>query len=291
MNKKIKACWDIVWPFLLALFINLLTSIIITMILTVKIMVSQIQGGQMPDSIGMQEQITDLILKYGIHITTIINIVELPLFYILYKKVQNSHSFRDLKFQKWSMKKALSMAVIAITGACLGNLFLSLIVTALPQIAESYSTVAQSEDETGIVTMLIASGIVAPLIEEVIFRGLIFGQARRYVKCWQAMVISAVFFGIYHLNMVQFLYATFMGLILAWLYEMTGSLTGPVFAHMIANVFIVLRSRSDFMNWMYSNLPVLIFTTSVLAFLFIISIHDMKTSFEQSREHSIDYRI
>ena len=46
-------------------------------------------------------------------------------------------------------------------------------------------------------------------------------------------------FGIYHANMIQFIYTSIMGLLLALYYEKSGSLIVPVIAHMAMNAFAV----------------------------------------------------
>ena len=82
--------------------------------------------------------------------------------------------------------------------------------------------------------------VVAPATEELLFRGLILrGFLSRY-SVRKAILISAVLFGLFHLNPWQFLPATIAGVLLAWLFVKTGSLLPCFFAHAVQNAVPVL---------------------------------------------------
>lgn len=50
-------------------------------------------------------------------------------------------------------------------------------------------------------------------------------------------------FGVYHGNVLQFIYALLMGFMFALIYEKTGNLLAPVFAHIAANVWAIFSDR------------------------------------------------
>ena len=87
--------------------------------------------------------------------------------------------------------------------------------------------------------------IVAPITEETLFRGLFFGALRSHSSFWVAGVASGLLFGAVHLGQGDIAVGgllAFFGLILAWLYERTGSLGPPIALHMLNNTiaFITL---------------------------------------------------
>ena len=91
--------------------------------------------------------------------------------------------------------------------------------------------------------------IVAPLSEELFFRGFVFGAMRRSMSLWPAALISAVVWGSLHLSGGDIgvaIQISIFGIILAWLYERSGTLWAPVTAHLINNTiaFVVLISDS-----------------------------------------------
>jgi len=77
--------------------------------------------------------------------------------------------------------------------------------------------------------------IVAPLTEELLFRGLILrGFLSRYTV-GKAVLASAILFGLLHLNPWQFLGAVILGVLFAWWFVQTGSLLPCLFGHALHN--------------------------------------------------------
>jgi hypothetical protein len=73
-------------------------------------------------------------------------------------------------------------------------------------------------------------------VEETIYRGIMFSAFRKY-SILAGVVISAVSFGLMHLNFNQMPYAIYLGLIFAFMVEATGSITSTMVMHMIFNAF------------------------------------------------------
>jgi len=95
-------------------------------------------------------------------------------------------------------------------------------------IAESFGTLPLQ-------ILLIA--IIAPISEEICFRGMVFGGLRTRLPAWAAALISGLIFGLLHaltgLSAVPPLMA--FGVILALLYERTGSIVPGIILHMLNN--------------------------------------------------------
>ncbi|MGL5437136.1 MAG: lysostaphin resistance A-like protein [Lachnospiraceae bacterium] len=79
-------------------------------------------------------------------------------------------------------------------------------------------------------------GAAVPMAEELVFRGLGYMQMRTRLSFWQAAIASAVYFAIYHVNLIQGFYAFILGFIMAWLCEQYHSLRLSVWFHMAANI-------------------------------------------------------
>lgn len=83
--------------------------------------------------------------------------------------------------------------------------------------------------------------IVAPLAEELFFRGFVFGGLIRYVGVVWAMVISGLIFAMFHVTSGDtiglILPFTLVGALFAWLYYRTGSLWTNIGAHLLFNLF------------------------------------------------------
>ena len=88
--------------------------------------------------------------------------------------------------------------------------------------------------DMGLVQRILIPVIIAPVMEELIFRKILIDRMHVYGERI-AVVTSAVMFGLFHGNLSQVLYATTLGLILGYVYLRSGKLRYPVILHMMIN--------------------------------------------------------
>ncbi|MBR5871472.1 MAG: CPBP family intramembrane metalloprotease [Clostridia bacterium] len=81
-----------------------------------------------------------------------------------------------------------------------------------------------------------AAVIAAPILEEIVFRGLIYTRLCRGMKRWIAAILSAVLFGMVHGTLLALVYTIPMGLLLCLFYEKYRSLWAPILLHMGFNL-------------------------------------------------------
>lgn len=109
----------------------------------------------------------------------------------------------------------------------------------LPNILEGTFTNLQS-DWFGILCI----AIFGPVLEELLFRGAITKELLNRHNPVKAIIISALIFGIFHVNPVQVVSATLIGLLLGWIYYKTASLVPCILIHILNNslsVFLGLK--------------------------------------------------
>ncbi|MDO4942605.1 MAG: type II CAAX endopeptidase family protein [Lachnospiraceae bacterium] len=101
------------------------------------------------------------------------------------------------------------------------------------------NTVTSTITSNGIIYALITMALLPAIIEEFTFRGIIYGQYRcsRPIK---AIILSALCFGLMHMNFNQFCYAFVMGIFLALLVEAAGSLIPSIIMHFTFNSTSIL---------------------------------------------------
>lgn len=83
-------------------------------------------------------------------------------------------------------------------------------------------------------TVLIA-GIASPIVEELVFRKVLLGRLRAYGDVI-AILVSGLCFGLYHGNIAQFLYASALGFIFAYVVIRTGDIRYTIALHICINV-------------------------------------------------------
>jgi len=152
--------------------------------------------------------------------------------------------------REWSaLLMALGVTFIVLPIArYLGTLSVNLMdrvhLTAVPQ--QSVQMLQTNVSVSSQVFLGVLAIMVAPVTEEVLFRGILypFVKQRGYPKA--ALLGSAILFGALHLNLMTFVPLTFLGLILAWLYDSTDNLVAPIFAHSLFNFDNFLQAT---LNW------------------------------------------
>lgn len=114
------------------------------------------------------------------------------------------------------------------------SMALTLILPLFPKIQENYSLVMNALGSESILLILCVC-ILAPIGEELIFRGLSLRILKKAFPWWFAVLLQAVLFGIYHLNLVQGIYATLLGILLGYTAHRYGSVVPGILLHMAVN--------------------------------------------------------
>lgn len=151
------------------------------------------------------------------------------------KKTVN-RTIRDmyLTHLKWEPRSAYVKLAVAALGLSQG-LTMLMQLTGFLDKSDAFQAVAERQASTSLLAAFLSAGIIAPIAEELLFRGVIYGYVRRFFDVRTAVVGSAILFGIFHGNMVQAVYAVLLGYFIAYAYEYFGEFKVPIFLHMGIN--------------------------------------------------------
>lgn len=118
----------------------------------------------------------------------------------------------------------------------LSNFLLTMIFTAFPELMESYSQVLENLGMySPTVLSLLYTAAVAPLAEELLFRGLTLRILEEAFPFWAANLLQALYFGLIHGNLVQGGYAFGAGMLLGYLVKKKGTLAAGILCHFGVN--------------------------------------------------------
>ena len=134
------------------------------------------------------------------------------------------------------VKNAVASILLALSASLGLNILLTL--TGFADSSQTYQEVADRQYGVAFGIGLILYGLVSPLAEEVVFRGVIYNRLRRFYGPVIGVVVSAIFFGAFHGNLVQGVYGACMGILIAYVYERQGSFFFPVLFHAVANLAV-----------------------------------------------------
>lgn len=119
----------------------------------------------------------------------------------------------------------------------------SSMIPALQKISESFNKNMDSINKGSYVWLIVAACVVGPVLEELIFRGVIFNLLKKtFRSSLPAILISGIAFGIWHGNLVQSVYAIITGIVLALVYEKTNDIKYPILIHVLNNALSALPS-------------------------------------------------
>lgn len=106
-----------------------------------------------------------------------------------------------------------------------------------PELQQQASVEAfrNSKDPIAKTMLVIAAVIVAPIVEETVFRGFIYGVIKRFTDSYFAALCSAVLFAAIHLHIGSLIPLSVLALIFCFAYERTGSLAVPMTMHALFN--------------------------------------------------------
>lgn len=237
--------WRLIYPFLIHYGATLLATIALYLVYL-------IQAGGLQETASAGQRL----INSTLYVTLIGDLTAAMILYLFYRKDQmhRKEGFSGTgKAFVWAPPVIwFSVIILAIaTGQFLNDLINGLHLNDLFTGYSEVSEQAFSGQPVGL--MILVVGIIGPICEELMFRGIVFHRLKDWVKPQAAIAISALLFGIYHGNIVQFFYATCMGVMLAIIYDKTGTLWISIVAHIAANLWSLFGS--SFWSSLWQQIP------------------------------------
>ena len=197
----------------------------------------------------------------------------LPVVYVMYRNDQLRRGVQKAKAKEllFDMRSEIvPLLGILVMAACAAVVLNNLIAwTPLMKVSATYQSVTRKFFGGAVIFEILGPCILVPVLEEYVFRGLVYKRLREWLGMTWAVVISAIIFGMMHMNIVQFVYAGFLGVFLALCVERTKHLYGAILAHMAANTISVIRTETNWLSWMDESLQAQALTTVGMGLVFI----------------------
>lgn len=168
------------------------------------------------------------------------------------QKCPTGRAVRERQSAQSAGRIARNVLLAAVSAAALG-IGVNNLIAMTPLIQRSEGFAAANEQFFGgqVVYELMGSCLLIPIAEELLYRGIAYKRLKIFLGVGPAVLLSALLFGIVHANLVQFLYAGVLGILLAFLLERTNALYAPIVGHIAANVAAVVRQETGWLAFSY----------------------------------------
>lgn len=108
--------------------------------------------------------------------------------------------------------------------------------------------IEQGSENTKVLLSLVKSNplfifvicLLAPILEEIVFRKVIFGSLFPHLGFLMSTIISSFIFGVIHLDLQHLLIYILIGIVFSYLYVKTKKIIIPIFAHILMNIIVIL---------------------------------------------------
>ncbi|MBQ8662474.1 MAG: CPBP family intramembrane metalloprotease [Eubacterium sp.] len=233
--KKAGSFFQSFLPFIFFLAINVVVTIITSIAFTARAMSS----GTIDTNIFtyMDKLASDA--NYLQISSMIMGIIVIALFSIWYRRVF-VRPLRSKPRKYWSgisFQVIIGLVFLGFGLQYVAQLVANTIGWAFPELMANYTELMNTTGYDQMTWILaVYALLLAPIGEELAFRGLTMRFARQWLPFWAANIFQAALFGIMHLNIVQGLYAFTMGLFLGWVCKKGHSIKHSIILHIIFNI-------------------------------------------------------
>lgn len=262
----LKAIWPMLFPFLMFMLIkNIAANIFYLVTVTIG---TNLQGN-ISDLFFIKDEAGALLGISG-NLSTIVNTMSfLVAALFLRKQAVEEIRINKEKSVLYHLKRLPNIYYLYLGVAVVGAIVAINVLFELMQITgklEAYYIMKEDVYSASLLVGLLCYGILIPIAEEILFRGIIYNHLKKSMKLPMAILISSAMFGFYHMNTIQGVYAFAIGCIMAYGYEYFGTFWVPVTIHIASSFLTYLIGYTPIVESVLFSWPFCI-TAIVLTFL------------------------
>ncbi len=178
--------------------------------------------------------------------------------FILFKVYRGYKKDYDKKI---SFKNIFIFVILGVTV----NLSYNLIIGSLNKLvlfSDDYFIIS-----IDILTYMVCTGILGPILEELLFRGIVFNRLKKFNKQMKAILLTSFIFAFFHSNIIQMIYAFCLSFLLIYVYEKYKSIKAPIIVHIASNIMNFFTCMLINNNNLFIN-SLLMIVSFIILFLF-----------------------
>lgn len=270
IQKRRRSFWSCIAPILTYYLCQIVAYVIMAIVYSVKLMktvdLNQTYEKMMDSVMEQLMQKIDLISYESMLLAAVIAIP------ILLRKFKKDSAARKLigmeeHFNAVPYKWYFIPVLMGVAAAIAGNNMITM--SGLEQSSEAFVEVNQVLTAGSFGLQILGVGILVPIVEELLFRGIIYKRMKEIMPTLQAGISCALLFGVLHANIVQGIYGFCIGILMCLVYERFHSLIAPILMHVSANLVVVLAAG---FNIGYQSLTMFYLITLLMCVLVIVAV-------------------
>jgi membrane protease YdiL (CAAX protease family) len=229
---------------LVFMFVHFLAINVVAMVFLLALLVINSGGSIDMNLLADVDYLNELIISKNSQITVFYALALLPVYLIYLTFARRRHPEAVLLSKPRMVNDLLPSLAIMIGAMGFTNLYfvllewLSSVSPLVEGLMNDYIELSSMAftSEGDYLWLILGVGIAAPVVEELLFRGIIQGELRRAMPEWLAVVIQALAFAIFHMQPIQSSYVFLPGLLLGAAYAWSRSLWVPIVMHIFFNL-------------------------------------------------------
>ena len=230
--------WRIVYPVLIFVGLQLIIGVAIELGATIVFAVREmLRGTSEFDAAAFMEAVMQFVYNNGTLIVLICNAASFAVFLPIWLTMRK-------RTARYENSNPVGICIVVI-GFFMGfNIVQSLVfgLTNITRFFPAYEEVAEMMTSGSIAIQILAVGISAPVVEELVFRGILLNRMK-WLPVWAAVLIQALLFSVVHFNLFQSLYAFLAGILLGMVYVKYRSIIMVILGHVAFNLISVILSE------------------------------------------------
>ena len=204
-------------------------------------------------------------ITFGIALSSILTLLVVWLF--LHKEWEQEN------FWEWQQGAGTNMGLCALAGIFINGAIIGILYFfQLDEIFQDHGELMERIVQGNPLVIFITVVFLAPILEEVIFRGIILHRLMRTsMNTWLAIIIPALLFGIIHGNVLQGSYAFIIGIAFGLVYVWFRSIWAPIIMHITFNMNLLPGLLSSYLpgNENEASMSEVAFTLIAIALLLV----------------------
>lgn len=165
-------------------------------------------------------------------VSGILSMLALWVFFVLRKK----KFLQEVQFRKFAPKNWLSICFASVALCFFINFGLNLLPIS-EEVLLSYQESSEALLSGPFWLLFVSNVIMAPVCEEIIFRGLVFDRLKKAMPVWPAILVTSAIFAVMHGQILWMCYTFLVGVVLCVVANKANSIIPSIIVHMLFNLF------------------------------------------------------